>query len=354
MVSPILSNVQILRFAAAFAVLLSHAGDLFLPQDSRFWLMPWTAGVDIFFVISGFVMVYLTEGQFGRRGAATAFIVRRVVRIVPPYWLFTTLMVATALLFGEHVRNSNVTPAVLLTSYAFIPWPRADGGINPLLSQGWTLNYEAFFYLAFALALPFRRGLIALGISFLGMSVAHYWISPEWIAASFWTQPIIIEFVAGIALGRLYLRGVRLTPWGSASLAVAALAMLLATRHFDEAIWAIRPIVFGIPAVMICASLALAPEPDRVSAWRRVMMVGGDSSYTLYLSHVFSVHAVLLAWQRLGGRTDWVGMAIAVIVALLAALSVYRLIERPAVEALQRRLASPIRGSPRDARQSLR
>lgn len=348
----LLSNVQILRFAAALAVLLSHAGDLFLPRDSLFWIIPWNAGVDVFFVISGFVMVYLSDGQFGRRGVAWAFLVRRALRIVPPYWLFTTLMMATALLFGEHVRNSEATPAVLATSYAFIPWPRADGAINPLLSQGWTLNYEAFFYLAFAAALPFRRGLILLSSGFVALSLVHYWLSPDWVAPWFWSQPIILEFIAGIALGKLYLRGVRLSPGVAAMLAVAALAMLFAMRHLDQGI--IRPISLGIPALLLCASLALAREPDRLPAWRRAMVAGGDSSYTLYLSHTFTAHALLLVWAWTGYEAPWLGMAVAVIGAMLAAHILYRLVERPGVDWLQRRFADPVRGPPRDARHSLR
>ena len=150
MTRPLLSNIQILRFFAAAAVLTGHAGDLFIPGANQFRAIPWSAGVDIFFVISGFVMTYLTQGQFGRAGASRTFLVRRIIRIAPPYWLFTMLMVATVLLFGEHVKNTTLDPAVAVTSFLFIPWPRADGQLNPLLSQGWTLNYQAFFYHAFA------------------------------------------------------------------------------------------------------------------------------------------------------------------------------------------------------------
>lgn len=57
MTRPLLTNIQLLRLIAAAAVLLSHGADLFLPDDSLIWAVPWTAGVDIFFVISGFVMV---------------------------------------------------------------------------------------------------------------------------------------------------------------------------------------------------------------------------------------------------------------------------------------------------------
>lgn len=350
---PLLSNVQILRFVAAMAILLSHAGDLFLQPQSRFWAIPWTAGVDIFFVISGFVMVYLTDGQFGRWVAARDFMIRRLVRVVPPYWLFTTLMVVTVMLFGEHVRNSEATPAALLTSYAFIPWPRGDGALNPLLSQGWTLNHEMFFYAAFALALTLRRGLLILCLSLVMLSILHRWIPQGWFPIHFWSRPIILEFVAGMGLGWTYRRGARLSPLASSALAGAGLAMLIGLPQVEGGTAVIRPFSFGIPALMICAAFALSHEPRRTPAWRRALIAGCNSSYTLYLSHVFSVHAVQLAWQGTGAPMPGIGMTAAVVVALAIAHLVYRGIERPMIEALQRRFTRVDDGT-RDARSALR
>ena len=80
---PLLTNVQLLRFFAAAAVLVGHAGDLFVPAAAHIRTVPWSAGVDVFFVISGFVMTYLTQGQFGRPGVPRAFLIRRIIRIVP-------------------------------------------------------------------------------------------------------------------------------------------------------------------------------------------------------------------------------------------------------------------------------
>ena len=349
---PLLSNIQLLRFVAAAAVLLSHAADLFLPDDSWIWFLPWTAGVDVFFVISGFVMVYLTNGQFGRRGASGAFLVRRLLRIAPPYWLFTTLMVATVLLFGEYVRNTQLSPATLATSFAFVPWPRADGTLHPLLSQGWTLNYEAFFYLAFAAALLFRRGLAWLGAGFVALAILHAWIPEQWFMLHFWSQPIIVEFIAGIGLGRLFLRGYRLPPWASVAMAVAAVVMLVA--RVGDTIAFVRPIGFGGPALLLCASLALSAEPRHPPAWRRMLIAGGDASYTLYLSHTFTVNAALLAWQRVGGQQPWLGLMLSVAGALVAALLLYRFIERPMVDALQRRYSRRSHDRTRDAPRALR
>ena len=217
MTRPLLTNVQFLRFLAAVAVLVGHAGDLFMPAAAHLRTIPWSAGVDIFFVISGFVMTYLTQGQFGRPGAPRAFLIRRIIRIVPPYWLFTTLMVVAVLLFSDHIRNTELDGASVITSYLFVPWPRvADGQLNPLLSQGWTLNYEAFFYLAFAAALFFRRGLVWLAGGFLLLAALHPLVPAHLFVLKFWTNPIILEFLGGAGLAVLFLRGLRLSAVGLA------------------------------------------------------------------------------------------------------------------------------------------
>jgi exopolysaccharide production protein ExoZ len=330
---PLLINIQLLRFFAAAAVLVGHAGDLFIPDNAAWRTIPWSGGVDIFFVISGFVMTYLTQGQFGASGASKAFLIRRIIRIVPPYWLFTTLMIAAVLLFREHVRNTSVNGTSVFASYFFIPWPRTDGELNPLLSQGWTLNYEAFFYAAFAVALFLRRGLTWLAAAFLVMAIAYVQIPASLFVLKFWANPIILEFLGGVALGLIFLRGIRLPLWASAVLVGFAVAIFLLSEPIAAGAFR-RLLHVGIPALMLCASLALAPEPANIGPIRRALVLGGDSSYTLYLSHTFSLNAAVIAWQKSGFGTPAAAMLAAVCIAVLAAVLIYRLIERRMTDAL--------------------
>lgn len=334
MTRPLLSNIQILRFFAAVAVLVGHAGDLFMPSTAYLRAIPWSAGVDIFFVISGFVMTYLTQGQLGRPGAPRTFLIRRIIRIVPPYWLFTTLMVVAVLLLGDYVHNTEVSGVSLVTSYLFVPWPRvADGQLNPLLSQGWTLNYEAFFYLAFAAALLFRRGLWWLAGAFLLLVAVHPFIPAALFVLTFWTNPIILEFLGGVALALLFLRGHRLAWWGSLCLVALGVAVFLITEPVEPGAFR-RVIHVGLPSLMLCASLALASEPAASGTIRRAMVTGGDSSYTLYLSHTFTLNAGAILWRRFGGAAPEVSMALAILAAIAAAAIVYRWMERPVTDAL--------------------
>lgn len=336
---PVIHNVQVLRLLAASGVVVSHAADLLIahsPEHAWFWSVPWRAGVDLFFVISGFIMAVLARDSFGVPGAAGHFLKRRIIRIAPPYWFFTTVTVLVVLALGGKVGGTTVDLPQLVTSYGFIPWPRADGKLNPILSQGWTLNYEAFFYAAFAAALLARRGRPALCIAFAALALANPLIPPSWFVLKFWSHPIILEFVGGILLANLYLDGMRLSRM--ASLACAALAVLVFLATADLNLGTRTQLVHaGMPAILLCASLLLAPEPARVGVLGRLVRRGGDASYTLYLSHYMIVHAVVLLWARIGIGLPWLGVAAAVICSLLFSLLFFRIAERPVTDALQRR-----------------
>ena len=325
-------NLQILRFIAAAGVLLSHAADVTNVRDPWFWSFPWTAGVDVFFVISGIIMTILTAEQFGRPGAARMFLTRRIIRIVPIYWLFTALMIAAILLLPGQVRHSSVDPAAVATSFLFVPWPRADGQVVPILSQGWTLNYEAFFYVAFALALLHRRGLAILVGGFLLLAAVHFVIPEQLVAPFFWTDPIILEFVAGIGLAKLWLGGFRLGRAARLAIGAASIALFIAANPLGLEL---RLAAYGLPAALLAAAFLFGDGDDAPGPLRRFFVTGGDASYALYLSHTFSINAVVLALAGTVG--GWSAMGIAVAAAIIASLLAYRLVERPILQALHRR-----------------
>jgi peptidoglycan/LPS O-acetylase OafA/YrhL len=327
-----------LRLFAATAVLINHSGDLFLGPDGWFREVPWTGGVDIFFVISGFVMTYLCHDRFGCSGAAKDFLIRRAIRVIPPYWLFTTLVIAAALLLPRHVHYSHPTPATSVTSYLFIPWPRADGALNPLLSQGWTLNYEVLFYIAFAIALLFRNGLRWLIAGLVALVSLGFWGPATHFLFNFWTQPIILEFAAGIALALVYIRGLRLSGWAAIGLAAAAVATYASMSGIATSP-VIRLAKLGAPALLLCTAVILAPQIEPRSRTGRLVSRGGDISYTLYLSHTFTISIVLIVWQWAGVQSPWLAMTLACAAAIIVADLVYRIIERPMTHALLLRIS---------------
>ena len=156
-----LQGLQVLRAVAALGVVFHHL-PIFLEGKLGLTgvvppLLLGAAGVDLFFVISGFIMVYSSEPLFGRPHAPRVFLLRRLSRIVPLYWAATSFLLGYLLLVGVAFVRVNLPWDVILTSYAFIPFPRRDGLMMPVLNVGWTLNYEMFFYLVFAAAILLPR-----------------------------------------------------------------------------------------------------------------------------------------------------------------------------------------------------
>ncbi|MFD2739614.1 acyltransferase family protein [Sulfitobacter aestuarii] len=160
-----LAGLQSLRGLAALMVLIGHIlaeAEHYRAAPLPLAALPWSRGVDIFFVISGFIISLSLHRHIAR---PLPFLARRLWRVAPLYYLFTTLMLLTLLLLPGAAKDSSLDLAGALHSYAFLPHARPDGRIAPLLSLGWTLNYEVFFYVlcALCLAMPAARSWIATG-----------------------------------------------------------------------------------------------------------------------------------------------------------------------------------------------
>jgi exopolysaccharide production protein ExoZ len=334
-------NLQILRFVAAALVLISHVQHealkgTFLDISAYH---PWTAiyfagGVDIFFVISGFIMYAIASGDFGRPGAAGLFLLRRIARIVPPYWLFTTAMIAAAYVFSDHVTHSALDPAHILASYFFFPFDSPYGRAYPVLMLGWTLNFEFYFYMVFGAALLLRKPLgLALIFGLIGISAAFGMaLMVDTMPFKFWSDPIVYEFLLGILLAMARERGWRLPVAGGWMLIALGVIVMLATMQAGIAAthWNFRVLWMGLPALAICAGVVLQPDSQGTPGpFKRLLVLLGDASYSIYLSHPFALNAVALGWRHTGWDGPWSYVAVASTVSLLAGLGVHLMIEKP-------------------------
>lgn len=339
-----LTNVEILRFVAAFFVLVEHllhsfergyvhSGALQSPVP-----VLWRSGVDIFFVISGFIMLHVSGCNFGSGAAAKDFIARRIIRVVPMYWLFTTLMIAAALALPGRVNNSALDPVHAGLSYLFIPWPRPDGQLMPPLGPGWTLNFEMFFYVIFAIGLCFRKvvGLTVIFAAFALAVLAGRVFGLGLGPFVFWTQPIIIEFLFGIALAAVFGRGIRLGLATRIGLVAGGL-VLGGYAELHDFSFGTRWLWAGIPSLMIAVGVILGPElPD--SRLRRWLIVGGGASYALYLSHLFTLKAMGIVWQKTGIDSSLGFLIVAGVVAVAVAVIVHLYVETPMIRMARRLL----------------
>lgn len=344
-----LNNLQILRFIAASLVLFSHvqhqAVKLFASDASFAPFEPiyWAGGVDIFFVISGFIMYYITSDKFGMRGAPADFLLKRLVRIAPPYWLFTLLMVLSTFLFAKHISHPDFSLSLLLSSLFFIPKINSYGLFYPVLMLGWTLNFEFFFYIVFSLGLLFgkRLGVFLIFTIMFFVASLKYFLPLVESPFAFYSNSIIFEFVLGILLAMFYLDGFRISVRMSFMLVILSVIAMVFFQSFGIASqnWEYRFLWMGIPAVLLCAGFVLNFD-DGIppSAFMKRLSFLGDASYSLYLSHPFSLNLIALAWTKLGISYPWIYIFISCVFSLLCAVLVFTCVERPLVDSFSRLL----------------
>ncbi len=163
-------NIQALRGLAVLLVIAVHLAGYEEKFGHGYTILPkWFAiggsGVDIFFVISGFVMVTITRGRFQQTGSIRRFIYHRLMRIYPAYWFYSLIMLAFFLMQQRQGDNSRMVD--ITASFLLLPqnqWP--------LLVVGWTLIHEIYFYLVFSLLLAFHeRWLLPLMILWGGATI---------------------------------------------------------------------------------------------------------------------------------------------------------------------------------------
>jgi exopolysaccharide production protein ExoZ len=354
-------HIQALRGIAASLVVLSHALDVIvehriLPE----WFRPvgfsvGGLGVTTFFVISGFIMVTISYDDFGGFSKSLVFARRRLIRIVPTYWIAT--LVAFAL---YQVAPLSRKPSVieLAKSLTFVPYPAGPGmDMQPVLGQGWTLNYEMFFYALFtiALILPRRIGLIGLFLTFIvvvaeGSLVKPLSdITPARTVFTFLSDPIILLFSAGMAIGVLkqHLGGrfvLRYPFWIALALLGVQIVVNIVFRipsrlPFPEvlSVW-----IVGALAVAACAFAA----PLSGGRFEAIAEALGDASYSTYLFHIFLVVALKMVFP-ITTVTAVFFVVGALLLSNLFGLVFYRSIERPISALLQ---GYPIRRMPLPAR----
>ncbi len=303
-----LPSIQMLRAVAALAVLFGHLGPSLYEFGYDPTLIPafdfGAAGVDLFFVISGFIMIYTSEQLFAQRSASQVFLSRRLIRIIPLYWVLTTVAV-----FGWHglTLPVHLTWKNVIGSYLFIPTTRPTGGEAPELVQAWTLYYEMFFYLLFAAVIVFPRHLAAIALSVLFLVIVSIVqvIGPEiGVPWKIWGVPIIYEFVFGIWIALAFRAGWRLHPAVCCVITLSALVLMSMAQKYDLVnirpltFTYSRPLVWGTGAALIVASFALADVTRSVPTFLRPLVVLGDASYALYLFHTFvpfGLHATHVA-----------------------------------------------------------
>ena len=338
-----ISNIQALRGLAALAVVFYHTAFTFnggVHTDFQ--------AVSVFFVISGFIMTYIT------RADSDQFFQQRLVRIVPLYWLCTLATLAGIWLLKESGRTrEDAGLENVLKSLFFVPYQDALGQTEPILAVGWTLNLEMFFYVLFAVALVINRRWAPL---LTCLALVAFKFLPQLGCSALLCAFYAHDYTAFLIFGILsyYVWGSIEVLAGEWPLVAAPMAGLSA---FVFVLWNAHPpfaemlqqragfpLYYTMPPLLVLAALTL--HSARLGCrWKAVLLLG-DASYALFLTHIMVMgFATLLRNRAIGDQVAAINPSQSVVATLgalvvcsLVAIAVHIVVERPTLRVLRRRL----------------
>jgi exopolysaccharide production protein ExoZ len=337
-------SIQYLRALAALMVVWVHAMYM-IPGVAEQINAPnfGGAGVDIFFIISGFIMVVTTADK---DVTPVGFFCRRIIRVVPLYWLATLAMIVGGA--SEHSFKDPGLPAFAIAkSLLFVPYTAIGGhpgNVWPILGQGWTLNFEMFFYALFALSLaaPRRLHLPGLVVTLGSLVVIGRLFGPFGNPlAVVYTSPLLLEFAAGMILAHRWLRdGSRdWSPWTPLIVVFGFCAIGLRDSRF---------VPQHAAFITMCAAFIIVAgclHPKIYAIQNRPFLELGNASYAIYLIHQFVLEALVWSWLRVfplvTRASSVLFMALALLLCAAAGWSCYRFIERPLTSRLREFVKKP-------------
>ena len=279
-------------------------------------------------------MVLSTHASWGKPERNRDFILKRLVRIAPLYWVLTTLKIALLMAFPIHALRGELEPWHTAASYLFLPAANGSTGqVTPVLPMGWTLNLEMFFYALFAVALvSTRRPLHWIVPSLVGLGTLGI-LAPElWYPVRYYIDPILIEFAFGMMIGRLVLSGFKIPPAAAGALALLSVVAIGSAEYLPGFAPHWRIYVWGVPgALLLLAMISLEGRFDRLP-FHRFGLLLGDASYAIYLSHGFVLTAVGVLCQRAGftGLPATFGvLAACLVLTVVVGVFIHRWVEAP-------------------------
>ena len=342
---PKLDIIQLLRAVAAMLVCFFHMKGL-LKEDNigKFFFGNGSIGVPLFFMISGFIMFHTTRDEKPQWKSVKIFLIKRLIRIVPLYFFMTTLYILCSgnghFYFIEH-------PRLLLSTLFFFPTYANHIGASygmPALAVGWSLNYEAYFYLLIGLSMMFgkQRWLVLTGFllvstllfpllsnGFVMMNLSE-WYGYSASYLSLMTNPVLLFFLAGIGIAAIYKSSLEPPSlfWANAHVGLAVLVFVL--NYFQ--VIQLMPGWFN--HILSCGLLLLSLlQRNKIKEYNipAFLLFVGNCSFSLYLVHpiVLNVFPKLLRTSGLGiAFNGWIIFAVLLVIIFVVSGISFRYIEK--------------------------
>ena len=323
--------IQVFRFVAALMVIILHS--TFYASErlsSSFGLYNQGAnGVRLFFVISGFVMILSSENLKNKPGGYKIFAIKRIIRIVPIYWIITTYKLLVLIFASTLILHAKLDALFILKSYFFIPALNIDGSFSPLLGVGWTLNFEMFFYLMFTIALALRINTLAfLSLIFIPLSILSFYKNDHWPDARFYANPIVLDFLYGMIIAKLILNGKKVTQAVAPIMITLGLIILFVPAVKQLGDIASNTFVIGIAGFLVIYGAASIENScgSKMPAW---LIYLGGASYSLYLIHPIVAPFSPTILKYLHIKLVYLSIIMSVVSAVIAGTLFYKYCEKP-------------------------
>ncbi|NLP51821.1 acyltransferase [Bacillus sp. RO1] len=328
--------IQLLRAVAILFVMLGHLNGLLFKRYAQDWfgMGEWgrTGGVDMFFVISGFMIAYLYKHKIGESGHAGTFLLKRITRIIPYYWL-TTFGVLSILLifpyFGEQFSLSYVIQSLFLLSD------------DPILTVAWSLKHIFFFYLMFTLLL-FKPAIGRLTIAtYLTTIITCYFIDfyPENILVAtmlnvsnltIWLGAIVAFSLTSSRVNINHLIGGALTIIGIAAFLLIWTNNTYQFLNIEEG--TIRPLLYGISSCFLVAGLG-SIDLNQKTKVNKLLDYIGKASFSIFLTHSLFLMLFIILFIENAKIQEVIGWDLTMVAILLLAttggLLAYQFVEKP-------------------------
>ncbi len=348
-----LNSIQMLRAVAALLVVYTHSISqmgiftIGWQQRTPARISLGTFGVDIFFVISGFI-IYLSAGQLSGRNASRSFLWHRFRRINPAYYAAVLLTVITWIPSLVRHQRPPITGWQVLSWSILLPFP---GDPARALYQAWSLWFEWLFYLLFFLLIFFgtRRKALFLCLSLGGLALVG-WLLRDRLKGVllFYTDPMLLEFGMGVIVGVAWKR---LTLRRATSLCLLIPGVLLGgvfivTGYADylaipgppATVRYFHAICWGSAAALVVAGCVFLEKSGASTRFfrNRVLLLLGDASYSIYLFHLIVFGWIAALYLRLGFFLNAdVMIPVHAAIAVAASLLFYKWVEKPLLNLLR-------------------
>ncbi|MBN8788335.1 MAG: acyltransferase [Terrimonas sp.] len=340
-----LNSIQALRAIAVILVLHCHTLDLINTryQSDFFYLQNFgAAGVDLFFVISGFIIT-IVSGRYAQTGSGRYFFIRRAIRVLPLYWIVSFAAVVLFRIQGGHWPETRELIIILL------PFP-SPSFAAPFLVQGWTLYFEILFYtlIAITIQLNSKRYILYTCLLLLIAILLNYLTRRHFYPLNIPGNGFMLEFLMGMVAGRLYLSKTNISKGMAICITAAGIAGLLITLIkgygnisemgyvFNGKLSLERSLLWGIPCTLLVTGLTML-EKKRPLKMPGILIEVGNASFSLYLIHLLILDYENTLWS-LSGINRIVESDILVVFSMGLSLTVgwifYRLVERPLLHQL--------------------